>query len=109
MRLKIFIYLMISILPAAGAASDIATFSSDTSRWLGGVTVTAIKQNPDLSLQPLAATVLDRKQVEKWDINSLRGVSEIAPNFLCLITEAAPHQVFMFAESVRAWINRPLE
>ena len=81
MRLKIFIYLMISILPAAGAASDIATFSSDTSRWLGGVTVTAIKQNPDLSLQPLAATVLDRKQVEKWDINSLRGVSEIAPNF----------------------------
>ena len=54
---------------------------SDSTRWLGGVTVTAIKQNPDLSLQPLAATVINREQTEMWSINSLKGVSEISPNF----------------------------
>ncbi|MDE6487764.1 MAG: TonB-dependent receptor plug domain-containing protein, partial [Paramuribaculum sp.] len=55
--------------------------ASDSTRWLGDVTVTAIKQKTDLSLQPLAATVIDRHQTEIWSISSLKGVSEVAPNF----------------------------
>ncbi|MDE6324347.1 MAG: TonB-dependent receptor plug domain-containing protein, partial [Paramuribaculum sp.] len=43
--------------------------------------MTAIKQKTDLSLQPLAATVIDRHQTEIWSISSLKGVSEVAPNF----------------------------
>lgn len=62
-------------------ASSVPSELPDTAHWLGGVTVTAIKQNSDLSLQPLAATVVDRKQTEMWNISSLKGVSEIAPNF----------------------------
>jgi len=54
---------------------------SDSTQWLGGVTVTAIKQTPDLSLQPFAATVIDRSQTEIWSVNSLKSVSEISPNF----------------------------
>ncbi len=55
--------------------------SADSTRWLGEVTVTAIKQKTDLSLQPLAATVINREQTETWSVSSLKGVSEIAPNF----------------------------
>lgn len=54
---------------------------ADTTRWLGEVTVTAIKQTTDLSLQPIAATVLNKGQLDMWAVNSLRSLSEIAPNF----------------------------
>jgi len=78
---KIYLVLVFSLLTINVNASDDNSDFADTIRWLGGITVTAIKQNPDLSLQPLAATVLDRRQIEQWNVNSLRGVSEIAPNF----------------------------
>ncbi|MCM1348176.1 MAG: TonB-dependent receptor [Firmicutes bacterium] len=54
---------------------------SDSAVWLGDVTVTAIKQTSDLALQPLAATVVGQKQLEQFSITSMKGVSEIAPNF----------------------------
>lgn len=54
---------------------------ADSAVWLGDVTVTAIKQKSDLSLQPLAVTVIGEAQVKEWSINSVKGISEISPNF----------------------------
>lgn len=47
---------------------------------IGEVTVTAIKQAADLTLHPVAGTVVNRAQVERLNIASVRGVSELAPN-----------------------------
>lgn len=66
---------------SSSAFASTAESPADTTRWLGGVTVTAIKQQTDLSLQPIAASVINRNQAEEWSINSIKGVSEIAPNF----------------------------
>lgn len=63
------------------AAAEASESTADTTRWLGEVTVTAIKQKTDLSLQPLAATVIKKDQLDMWSVNSLRNISEIAPNF----------------------------
>lgn len=73
--------LLISTNNSYASSVDASAESSDTTHWLGDITVTAIKQTPDLSLQPLAATVLGREQIENWSLNSLKGLSEIAPNF----------------------------
>lgn len=54
---------------------------ADSSLWLDDVTVTAIKQKPDLSMQPGAVTTVNSGQVSRWSINSMKNVSEIAPNF----------------------------
>lgn len=55
---------------------------SDTAQWLGEVSVTAIKEaSPDLSLHPVASTVIGEKQLERLGIVTMKGVSEIAPNF----------------------------
>lgn len=76
-----FLAVSLVIQSANAISSSDPSELADTTRWLGGVTVTAIKQNPDLSLQPLAATVVNKNHTEMWSINSLKGVSEIAPNF----------------------------
>lgn len=55
--------------------------SADSTHWLRDVTVTAIKQAPDLSLQPISSTVLTEPQLLKWDVNAMKRMSEIAPNF----------------------------
>lgn len=54
---------------------------ADSAKWLGDVTVTAIKQSTDLSLTPGSVTSLNPRQVRIWGIESMRGLSEIAPNF----------------------------
>lgn len=51
---------------------------SDTLR---EVTVTAIKEARNLHLQPMAATTLGEKAIERFQINDMKGMSEIAPNF----------------------------
>lgn len=45
------------------------------------VTVTAIKESPTLGLQPMSATTVGEKTVERFQINGLQSLSEIAPNF----------------------------
>ncbi len=47
---------------------------------IGEVTVTAIKQAADLTLHPVAGTVVNRAQIERLNIVSVRGASELAPN-----------------------------
>lgn len=63
------------------AVSETLDQESDSTRWLDDVTVTAIKQNSDMSLQPVAVTTVVRKSAEMWDVNAVKSVSEIAPNF----------------------------
>ena len=49
---------------------------------LGEVSVTAIKEaGADLTLKPLASTVVGQSQLERLGIVTMKGVSEIAPNF----------------------------
>ena len=54
---------------------------ADSTRWLDDVTVTAIKQESDISLLPTASTVIGRAAAERWNVNAIKGASEIAPNF----------------------------
>ncbi|MCM1293295.1 MAG: TonB-dependent receptor [Bacteroides sp.] len=57
------------------------TLDADSSRWLGEVTVTAIKQSSDLTLTPGAVTVVNSHQAQMWNIDAMKSISEIAPNF----------------------------
>lgn len=78
MDIRYILALALGALTFAVQANEV---DSDTTRWLGDVTVTAIKQKEDLSLQPLAATVIKQPQLERWGVNAMKNVSEIAPNF----------------------------
>lgn len=62
-------------------AIDNPEYSDDGSRWLEEVSVTAFKQDTKLRLAPLAVTIVDSTLINRLNIISLRGVSEIAPNF----------------------------
>lgn len=53
----------------------------DSTLWLSDVTVTAIKQQSDMSLQPGSTTTLNGTQVRVWGVRSVKSLSEIAPNF----------------------------
>ena len=48
---------------------------------IGEVSVTAIKLNSDVRVQPMASTVVGSGEVERLNIVTMKGVSEIAPNF----------------------------
>jgi len=71
------------LLALSGEIASAATGETyaDTTLCLGDVTVTAIKQQSDLSLQPLSATVMTGAQARLWHVNSVKRLSEIAPNF----------------------------
>lgn len=78
------ILLLISLLlcSLASGATDATTELSDSTHWLGEVSVTAIKEStPDISLHPIASTVVGEKQLERLGIVTMKQVSEIAPNF----------------------------
>ena len=53
----------------------------DSTKWLQEVSVTAIKQAPEIRLLPTSSTVVGRLRIERLNIRSIQGVSEIAPNF----------------------------
>ncbi len=81
MNRLLFISLFSLIAICLNATVSGVEMAVDSSYWLDDVTVTAIKQQPDLSLQPVAATVVDEVQVKRWNVNAIKGMSEIAPNF----------------------------
>ncbi len=80
-RPLIILALMGAFMPPGASAKDMADAEPDTVRWLDEVSVTAIKQRTDVSLLPTALTVVNAGQVERLNILSMKGVSEIAPNF----------------------------
>lgn len=81
MKRKIMAGIMALTACAAVASPSENESLADTTRWLDDVTVTAIKQKSDLSMQPGAVTVVNALQTERWDIRALKNMSEIAPNF----------------------------
>lgn len=77
-----------SILPAMAAMPDdhasgdaSLPVRTDSTRWLDEVSVTAIKQAANIRLNPQASTVIGRGRLERLGIVSMKGASEIAPNF----------------------------
>jgi outer membrane receptor protein involved in Fe transport len=54
---------------------------ADTTVTLGEVGVTAIKTTTELGRLPLASTVVGEHEVERLNITTIKGMSELAPNF----------------------------
>lgn len=48
---------------------------------LGGVEVTAIKQDERVERLPVASTVVGRAEIERLNVVTVKNISEIAPNF----------------------------
>lgn len=71
----------VSAVPTDTDNEILVNAEADSAFLLGEVTVTAIKQRDDLTLHPVASTVVRRPQLERLGIVSIKGVSEIAPNF----------------------------
>lgn len=69
-----------ALLPFCTLADNLSQ-KSDTTQRLGEVTVTAIKQSADLRLEPIASTIITPIQIDRFNISSMKGVSELAPNF----------------------------
>lgn len=63
------------------SAADVDEQPADAATRLDEVTVTAIKQTSDLSLQPVAVTIVDPAEIRRWNVTAMKRVSEIAPNF----------------------------
>ena len=71
----------LALIFAAFGANAAEALPVDTTVRLDEVTVTSIKQTADLSLQPLAVTIVDPSEIRRWNVTSMKNVSEIAPNF----------------------------
>lgn len=54
---------------------------ADTVLTLGEVSVTGIKQSLDIDALPVASTVIGEGELQKLNIVTMKGVSEVAPNF----------------------------
>lgn len=67
------IILSLSILPSLAQQAD--TLS------LAEVSVTAIKQSASLLRDPVAVTILDAKPIERLNIQGMKDMTDIAPNF----------------------------
>ncbi|MBQ9077735.1 MAG: TonB-dependent receptor [Muribaculaceae bacterium] len=74
--LSVLMTCMVSGIPCR--ATDIPV---DTALCLQEISVTAIKQSSDIGVQPVAATVIDRGNVERLNVVTMKDVSEVAPNF----------------------------
>ena len=73
--MKLPFTIIIAALTATGAA---AVELNDT---LKEITVTAIKQAETLSREPMAATTLGEKSIDRYNITTMKDASEIVPNF----------------------------
>lgn len=63
-----------------GAAPVVLTEGPDTLA-VGEVTVTSIKQARSLLRQPVTVTTIGQRELERFNVSAMKGVSEIAPNF----------------------------
>ena len=74
------IFLLTLSLPLVAAATENVE-PADTAYSLSEVRVTAIKQASSLLRQPVSVTTVTPEEVSRYTIESMKGVSEIAPNF----------------------------
>lgn len=73
-RIMLFLMAMVSL-----AAQAVPVLVSDTLS-LEEVTVTAIKQSADMRTQATALTVIDRQEVERNQVVSVKSVADLVPN-----------------------------
>lgn len=71
--------LSLMLLPVAVSAAETDSVADATH--LREVSVTAIKQNATLDLEPVASTALGETTIERLNINDMSEVSELVPNF----------------------------
>lgn len=64
----------------ASSITDDVVSTKDSTLLLNEVTITAIKQGNDIQRQPISSTTLNIKSIEKNNIVSIKGASEIVPN-----------------------------
>ena len=71
--------LPIAIIIAALTTSGVTAIERNDT--LNEITVTAIKQAETLSQEPVAATTLGEKAIDRYNITTMKDASEIVPNF----------------------------
>ncbi len=78
------IFLPLALMLTAGNATVVAMPDHeipDSAITMAEVSVTAIKQSIDMSLQPVASTIVGRHRLERLNIVSMKGASAVVPNF----------------------------
>ncbi len=73
--------IMLPALPAFANYAERQDSTAVASHELREVSVTAIKQNLSLDLEPVATTVLSEKAIERLNINDMHEASALVPNF----------------------------
>ncbi|WP_290089969.1 TonB-dependent receptor [uncultured Duncaniella sp.] len=77
--------ILLSVMSGAKGAespTNVTYAPADTSATpLGEVSVTAIKHSSSLMRQPVTVTTINQRQIERFNVSGMKGVSEIAPNF----------------------------
>lgn len=87
-RLYILLYIAAASAIAAGAA-ETADTSATRHRTLRAVEVMGVKQDAALESSMSAVTQVGGGKLRRLGINATKGLSEIAPNFLCPTTARA--------------------
>lgn len=73
--------LFTTITASASPVIDRQSSLSDTTHQIAEVSVTAIKQGLNLQDQAISSTILGKKTIENLNIISVKGISEVVPNF----------------------------
>jgi len=94
--------LMATSLPASGESAE-----PDTLKSLREVSVTAIKTGSDMPHGPVAATVVGRSEIERLNISTIKGISEIAPNFY-MPAYGSPMTSSIYVRGLGARIDQPV-
>lgn len=80
--MKTLVRIYLSVLFLFWALPSYATDEfADTVMSIGEVSVTAIKMNNDVRMQPAASTVVGMEEIKRQNMVSMRDASELAPNF----------------------------
>lgn len=82
--IRILFFIVVTVLSAFNtveAMVDIREECADTALTLGEISVTAIKQSPDVRSQAVAATVINSNDAGRLNVVAMKNVSEVAPNF----------------------------
>lgn len=81
MRIKYIIVIIVLCLSAVGLRAQSSDVAADTTLTLQEISVSAIKQSSNMRVQPIASTTIGGPMIERLNIDAMKNVSEMAPNF----------------------------
>ena len=81
MRIKNIIVIIVLCLSAVGLRAQSSDVAADTTLTLQEISVSAIKQSSNMRVQPIASTTIGGPMIERLNIDAMKNVSEMAPNF----------------------------